>query len=217
MAQYAGIFEAIVENGEQNPRTHKLVFDMRGEGALPTIKLDKPSAKEWFNESTPLLKFPKVRVGKTAVLPVVLKNDGQVPATVKWELQPNENFRFLDQNTFSMTPKTYATFNIEFRPKEPKQIQWPMTMMTLLNPYESTRIMVVGEGFYEDVVFEGLPHDAEDEVSLGDCVINQERRVTFALRNNNSAEPIKFSWSTQGCEDFVLIPRTGHLAPRSSK
>lgn len=76
MAQYAGIFEAIVENGEQNPKTHKLVFDLRGEGALPTIKLDKPSSKDWFNESTPLLKFPKVRVGKTAVLPIVLKNDG---------------------------------------------------------------------------------------------------------------------------------------------
>ena len=40
MAQYFGVFEAIVENGEQNPRTHKLLFDLRGEGALPTLKLE---------------------------------------------------------------------------------------------------------------------------------------------------------------------------------
>ena len=41
---------------------------------MPTIKLDKP--KEWFNESTPLLKFPKTRIDKSCILPIVLKNDG---------------------------------------------------------------------------------------------------------------------------------------------
>jgi hydrocephalus-inducing protein len=51
-----------------------LVFDLRGEGALPTIKLEKP--KEYVNESTPILKFPKVRIGKEITLPIVLKNDG---------------------------------------------------------------------------------------------------------------------------------------------
>jgi hydrocephalus-inducing protein len=40
MASYAGYFEAVVEGGENNPKTHKLTFDLRGEGALPTLKLD---------------------------------------------------------------------------------------------------------------------------------------------------------------------------------
>ena len=39
MASYAGLFEAIVENGEQEPKTHKLTFDLKGEGALPTLKV----------------------------------------------------------------------------------------------------------------------------------------------------------------------------------
>jgi len=82
----------LVENGESNPKTHKLVFDLRGEGAMPTIKLDKP--KEWFNESMLLLKFPKTRIGKSMILPIILKNEGAVPATVKWDLGPNEHFRF---------------------------------------------------------------------------------------------------------------------------
>lgn len=68
------MFEALVENGESNPKTYKLLFDLRGEGALPTVKLEKP--KEWFEEKTPWLKFPKVRVNKSSVLPLVLKNDG---------------------------------------------------------------------------------------------------------------------------------------------
>lgn len=89
---------------------------------MPTIKLEKP--KEWFNESTPLLKFPKVRIDKACVLPITLKNDGQVPATVKWDLITNENFRFLDQNSYTLTPKTYKTFNIEFKPREAGIKQW---------------------------------------------------------------------------------------------
>ena len=64
----------MVENGDQNPKTHKLCFDLRGEGALPTIKLEKP--KEWYNDTTPFLKFPKVRIDKSIILPIVVKNDG---------------------------------------------------------------------------------------------------------------------------------------------
>ena len=76
MTNYAGIFEALVENGESNPKTHKLLFDLRGEGALPTLKLEKP--REFFDERTPLLKFPLTRVEKKNVFPLMLKNDGQV-------------------------------------------------------------------------------------------------------------------------------------------
>lgn len=39
MATYAGVFSAIVDNGQQQPKTHKLVFDLKGEGALPTLKV----------------------------------------------------------------------------------------------------------------------------------------------------------------------------------
>ncbi len=46
--------------------------------------------------------------------------------------------------------------------------------------------MIVGEGFYEDITFEGLPKDLEDEIDLGDCVINVEKRVSFNVRNNSN-------------------------------
>ena len=47
MASYAGMFTAIVDNGEQEPKTHKLTFDLKGEGALPTIKVESP--KDYFD------------------------------------------------------------------------------------------------------------------------------------------------------------------------
>jgi hydrocephalus-inducing protein len=39
MATYSAIFEATVEKGDKNPKTYQLIFDLRGEGAMPTIKL----------------------------------------------------------------------------------------------------------------------------------------------------------------------------------
>ena len=84
MATYAGVFEALVDQGELNPKTLKLMFDLRGDGVLPTLKLESP--KDYLDERTPILKFSKVRVGKSNIMNVVLKNDGQVPSTVKFEL-----------------------------------------------------------------------------------------------------------------------------------
>ena len=115
MASYAGLFEAVVENGDQEPKTHKLTFDLRGEGALPTLKVEQP--KEFLDERTILLKFPRTRVGKANVLPISLKNDGSIPATAKFDLTPSESFKFIDTSSVSLNPKAYAAFNIQFSPK----------------------------------------------------------------------------------------------------
>lgn len=77
-------------------------------------------------------------------------------------------------------------------------------------------MLITGEGFYEDIVFENLPNESEDEVNLGDCIIGQEKPITFAVKNNSN-EVIKFNWNTQGSEDFTLIPRVGHIKGKSSK
>ena len=213
MSSYTGIFEATVENGETNPKTHKLVFDLRGEGALPTLKLEKP--KE-LQEGLPILKFPRTRVEKSMVSSILLKNDGQVPATVKFDLSPNENYRFAGQVSCSLLPKTSQTFNVEFKPKTQGNKPWSIAMQTLNNPYEISKILVSGEGFYEDVTFENLPEELEDEVNLGDCVINMEKKLAFSLKNHSNAQ-IRFQFNAQGCEDFNFIPRCGHINAKAAK
>lgn len=37
MQSYGAIFEAIVDNGDPTSKTGKLVFELRGEGTLPTL------------------------------------------------------------------------------------------------------------------------------------------------------------------------------------
>jgi hydrocephalus-inducing protein len=63
------------------------------------------------------VKFPKTRIGKTQRKAIQLKNEGSIPATAKFDLTPNESFKFLDNNSTTLTPKSYGTFNILFEPK----------------------------------------------------------------------------------------------------
>ena len=60
------------------------MFDLRGEGAIPTLRIDSP--RDWIDERTLCLKFGKVRVGKTTKLPVLLKNEGVVAGTAKFDV-----------------------------------------------------------------------------------------------------------------------------------
>ena len=47
-----------------------------------------------------------------------------VPATCRFDLTPNENFRFLKESSYTLAPKTYHSFDIEFCPKTPGPKQW---------------------------------------------------------------------------------------------
>jgi hydrocephalus-inducing protein len=64
-----------------------------------------------------------------------------------------------------------------------------------MNPYEVSRILVSGDAFHEDITFENLPNDLEDQIELGDCIINTEKRILFNIKNN-SQNQIKFNFNT---------------------
>jgi hypothetical protein len=59
-----------------------------------------------------LLKFPKTRIGKASVQQISLKNDGSIQATAKFDLTANDHFKFTDNNSITLAPKSYGIFNI---------------------------------------------------------------------------------------------------------
>jgi hydrocephalus-inducing protein len=74
MMQYSAIFEGVVEHGSEETKQNKLTFELRGEGTLPTLQIQKPTETE--ADGTCALRFKKVRVGKEVILPIILKNEG---------------------------------------------------------------------------------------------------------------------------------------------
>ena len=88
MQTYGGVFEAIVDNGDPASKTGKMVFELRGEGTLPTLQIEKP--KETEADGTPVLRFRKTRIGKESILSIVLKNEGSIAATARFEMIKND-------------------------------------------------------------------------------------------------------------------------------
>lgn len=74
MMAYGGIFEATVESGDADSPSGMLSFELRGEGTLPTLLVEKPD--ELDADGTPVLKFRRTRVGRDSQLQIVLKNEG---------------------------------------------------------------------------------------------------------------------------------------------
>lgn len=62
-------------------RSKLLEFDLVGEGNLPSVCVLRPVLKS--REGSPMLQFRRVLVGHRCTLPLVLNNDGIVPAQVR--------------------------------------------------------------------------------------------------------------------------------------
>lgn len=58
-----------------------LEFDLTGEGTLPSVCVVRPPLRN--SGGSPLLQFKRVLVGRKHALPLVLLNDGNVPAQVR--------------------------------------------------------------------------------------------------------------------------------------
>jgi len=208
---YGGVFEALVEGGEPNPKTHKLSFELRGEGTLPTVSL---VSSQIGDDGKLHLKFPRTRVNKTSSLEIPLTNGGLIPATVKFDMEYHKNFKFQDAMSATLQPKTNTSFVLEFMPGEIDKFVHEAKMSTLSNPYESLTIAIEGEGYREDIMFENLPHDKEDECHFGDCIIGEEKSVSFFMKNY-CENPVKFEWMEK--PHFFFSPSAGHIAANSYK
>jgi len=203
MMTYGGIFEAVVENGNPNSKSGKMVFELRGEGTLPTLQIDESKEKE--PDGTPAIRFRKTRIGRESRLPLVLKNEGSVAATARFDPLRSEAFGFAANLTHTLTPKTYHGFDIKFCPQEAGVHKYLLTFNTAHNPYEQHKVLIVGEGYAESITFEGLPKEMEDELLLGDCVVQRAKAEVFSLVNNGDKH-VKFHWNTGEHEGFKIFP-----------
>ena len=93
-----------------------MTFELRGEGTLPTLQVLKPSDIDPA-DGTPVLKFPRTRVNRENIMSIVLTNEGQVPATVKFDAITKEGFEFQGNMTHTIMSKQHYGFDIKFNPK----------------------------------------------------------------------------------------------------
>lgn len=94
-------------------KTKVLEFDLRGEGSLPCVSVVHPALKN--SRGNPMLQFRRVLVGRRHTLPLVLLNDGNVTAQVRYiffYLGHSQNHIFLTIGICNLY--THPSFFLDF-------------------------------------------------------------------------------------------------------
>lgn len=210
MNNYSAIFEATVTDGN-DPKTKDLRIEIRGEGSLPQVVIKIP---EKVGE-IPIMKFPKTAVGKREELPVLISNEGLLPATVRFDFPNHPSLLFPERlEEFVLNSKESRKFTMIYEPAEAEKIETTLNMVVLDNHFEDTSIKVIAESIEEDVIMTQLPFGKENELCFGDCYVASNNERTFTVENH-ARDPVRFEFI---CPEHITIsPAAGHIQAKSSK
>ena len=168
MRSFSATFLAAVEGGT-DPRTKKLEFTLAGEGTLPCVSVVEPIARA--ADGRLVIDFDRVRQGKSRTRHIVLRNDGIVPATVRFDMAFSDEFRFAARGTsMKLAIGETQRLPVVFKPVVAAEapVTADLSVSVLHNSFETEIMCCKGVGYMEDVTFEGLPADAVDELPFGD-------------------------------------------------
>ncbi|RHY53725.1 hypothetical protein DYB38_002829 [Aphanomyces astaci] len=224
MRMYRALFTASVVDGA-DPATSRLQFDVCGEGTMPCVTIESPTVRD-PSTGVLTLAYGRVRVGKSKELPLVVRNDGIVPATVLFSL-PSSTFSFPDcNNAVTMAPKTSQAFQVTFKPvkahdSDDSPCVASLKLSVQYNPFEDTVVKLTGQGYREVVVLQDLQNDDEDAVHFEDVDVDHmtddkpAEEKTFVLANH-SADIVRFTWPTHHV-NIKFVPTIGHVLAKSQK
>eukprot|EP00727_Mastigamoeba_balamuthi_P008832 m51a1_g4571 putative hydrocephalus-inducing protein homolog (4443) ;mRNA; f:139753-155829 len=217
MQSYSGVFEAHVEAREGVPTTANssatvergqcLSFEVRGEATLPQVSIEQPDR----TGQRPTLKFHQLLVGQSEALPIVIANDGVLPATIHLDMVqlPGHVFSFLEEGRqISISPGQKFSTMVTFSPQEVRKYSHEIRLRVDDNSFADTTIQLLGDGFSADVVAEGPSLGLENELDFGEVHAGAAPSSrTFTLRNT-VATNVAFAWDAPP-PSFTITPPTG--------
>nr|XP_004659621.2 hydrocephalus-inducing protein homolog [Jaculus jaculus] len=179
MQTYQCIFEATLDGLPSNiARNRGLVFDVVGEGTLPRVTIVRPTL---YNQlGNPLLLFKRLLLGLSEKLPLILKNNGTIPAQLHVDLQdqlgvfslkgrpttsyiyiteenkPNEKAIKAHTASLVVSPGNTAEFDVFFHSQKVGRMTGTIHLSVINNQYEETIIHLVGEGYEDDITLDNI-------------------------------------------------------------
>jgi len=190
----------------------KFSISVEGEGSLPSLILTHQG------EISPIssMLFGRALIGTTKEKTVSIYNNSYVNATfcINASTTPDFFIRDSDLNgTFSLEPKKTKEICISFAPSKAKRCQYEITFNIDGNSAASPTLYCVGEGFAEEIVFDGVNNEDSD-IYFKDTIVGLPQKAIFHMKNI-SPNDIRFSWAPQ--TDFSFYPKIGHIKPNGSK
>ncbi|XP_032469168.1 hydrocephalus-inducing protein homolog [Phocoena sinus] len=179
MQTYQCIFEATVDGLPSNlAKNQSLMFDIVGEGNLPRVTVVRPILYNQYGN--PLLLFKRLLLGHSETLPLVLKNNGTIPAKLHVDLQdqvgvfslkgkPSTSYIYIIEenkpqakakkaHTASLVvpPGDTAEFDVVFHSQKVGRMAGNIHLSVINNRYEETVIHMVGEGYEDDITLDNI-------------------------------------------------------------
>lgn len=95
----------------------------------------------------------------------------------------NDCFTFLSPTTATIQSKSFQSFEIRFEPKNSGIEKSQLCYKTLYNSYESPKLNLVAEGFYEPICFEELAIENEIKFFFNKVIMTSasKKRISFTL------------------------------------
>ncbi|XP_006746825.1 hydrocephalus-inducing protein homolog, partial [Leptonychotes weddellii] len=174
MQTYQCIFEATLDGLPSNlTRNRSLVFDIVGEGNLPRVTIVRPVLCNQYGN--PLLLFRRLLLGQSEKLPLILKNNGTIPAQLHVDLRdqlgvfslkgtlttsyiyiteenkPHAKAKKAHTASLVVPPGNTAGFDVVFQSQKVGRMAGTIHLSVINNQYEETIIHMVGEGYEDDI------------------------------------------------------------------
>ncbi|XP_076989079.1 hydrocephalus-inducing protein homolog isoform X4 [Tamandua tetradactyla] len=191
MQTYQCIFEATLDGLPSNlTKNRSLIFDIIGEGNLPRVTIVRPVLRN--RSGNPLLLFKRLLIGHSDKLPLILKNNGTIPAQLHVDLRdklgvfslkgkpttsyiyiveenkPNTKAKKAHTASLIVSPGETAEFEVFFHSQKVGRMVGTIHISVINNQYEETVIHMVGESYEDDITLDnihGLVTSASQEVS----------------------------------------------------
>ncbi|XP_077372587.1 hydrocephalus-inducing protein homolog [Festucalex cinctus] len=215
MHLYNAVFEATFDKSSRittNLKSKVLEFDIVGEGCLPVVSVIRPA-----NKSSPTLPFRRILVGRTNTLPLVLLNDGNVPAQVQVDMTDKhgvltlraapenkcgtihfspfeDNIDSVHRACLKLDVNESAEFEVTFSSDKPVRVDDKISVQVKDSLYSNTIVQVHGEAY-------------QQLVSL-DNIRKPPREMHPNLDEEDYSDLLSFGYCSVACpvrESFTLI------------
>ncbi|XP_035521672.1 hydrocephalus-inducing protein homolog [Morone saxatilis] len=192
MHLYSAVFEATMEGGSRSRMTptfksRVLEFELMGEGTLPSVCVVRPALRS--RGGSPMLQFRRVLVGRRHTLPLVLLNDGNVPAKVQIDMLDKHGVFILKAAPGNTSSSIHSTqlegstdsghqwvhrailtlnvneqvgFEVSFRSDKPQTAKAKMSLQVEDNQYSNSIIQVTGEAYQEIVSLDNISRSSQE-------------------------------------------------------
>ena len=213
--KFQTVFEANVRNGTDS-ETQCLRFGVEGLGALPTISLVSSIDGKSMRSNSYSFNLGKTLIGYSKEKTVAIQNDGLIDARISIIAKASPDFILKDVETaaeFILEQEKTLNLPILFHPEKVRKSQFEINISVLDNPKANLNLIFIGEGYSEDITFEGLS-DEEGSLIFKDNIVGRQLISSFIM-HNVSQDDILFTWGNSEC--FSFNPKCGHLRRGKTK